>query len=62
MVKAADGHFQMSGNLYFIFLFLTIHFFFVKRNSKCAISFIILARSDDISSRSLAFDALNYGI
>ena len=38
MVKAADGHFQMSGNLYFIFLFLTIYFFFVKRNSKCAIS------------------------
>ena len=38
MVKAADGHFQMSGNLYFIFLILTIYFFFVKQNSKCAIS------------------------
>ena len=38
MVKAADGHFQMSGNLYFIFLFLTIYFFFVKRISKYAIS------------------------
>ena len=28
----------MLGNLYFIFLFLTIYFFFVKRNSICAIS------------------------
>ena len=27
------GHFQMSGNLYFILLFLTYTFFFVKRTS-----------------------------
>ena len=30
--------------------------------TKMAAMPIILARSDDISSRSLAFDALNYGI
>ena len=54
MVKAADGHFQMSGNLYFIFLFLTIYFFFVKRNSKCAISDLICYKTlKNIKNKSL---------
>ena len=40
-VKVVGGHFCRQfrcRDLYFIFLFLTIYFFFVKRNSICAVS------------------------